>query len=69
MELLKYHFDLFDSLFESKYNNKMTADLEKLILEVKHNLKNTLDEEAPNYTHYCLQLDKHFDDYVDSKRG
>lgn len=68
MEILQYYFDMFDSLMESEYNNEFSSDFENKIIEYREKLKDNFDNEALNYTQFCLTVDKYFDEYLESKK-
>ena len=68
MELLKFYFDLFDSLIEKESNSELSQETEKNINEIREKLKNTLDNTVSNYTQFCHTIDKYFDEYIDSKK-
>ena len=67
-ELIKFHFAIFDDLLKSEKSSVITDKIEKQILEVKENLKNTLNQESSHYTKACLYLDKKFDEYIEDKK-
>lgn len=62
-ELLKFHFDCFDTIIV----NELTPEIENQINEIKEKLKNTFNQESKFYTMACNYLDKKFDEYIESK--
>ena len=63
--IAQYYFNNFDRLIA---DGQLTANIENNINETKERLKNMLPEEDVDYTHYCLYLDKIFDEYIESKK-
>jgi hypothetical protein len=63
-ELLKFHFDYFDTII----GNELTPEIEIQISKIKEKLKNTFNQESKFYTMACHYLDKKFDEYIENKK-
>ncbi len=65
--IFPFYFEMFDKIMRDKYDNKLTPDFKKILLETKTKLKDTFIH-SDKYNEYCVIIDRNFDNYIKEKK-
>ncbi len=65
--IFPFYFEMFDKIMRDKYDNKLTPDFKKILLETKTKLKDTFIY-SDKYNEYCVIIDRNFDNYIKEKK-